>query len=451
MGKIILNKYAPPSVLVNDKHEILYFQGGTDRYLAPPSGEPSFNILNMAREGLRHKLAAALRQAMQEKKTVDYPDVHLKQEKGDWLTLDLHIQPLLETPEAPANLFLVVFDEKAPARTKGKGRKASSETEAADLRLTALEQELQATKEHLETTIEELGASNEELQSANEELQSTNEELETAKEELQSTNEELISVNAELQDKIDDMVEISNDINNLFVSTEVGIIFLDTHLGIRRFTPNMNKFFNLIPGDTGRSLRDITSKTGDENICQDAEEVLATLQTKEREIKAGADGQWYNLRILPYRTSENVIDGVVLTFVDITARKRLKDLMQAARIFAESIVDTLREPLLVLDGDLMVVSANRSFYRTFRTSPAETEKRRIYDLESGQWNVPSLRELLDEIIPKNTSLEDFELEVEFPDLGRKSMLLNARRIPAMEGQPALILLAMEDITGKQLP
>lgn len=129
---------------------------------------------------------------------------------------------------------------------------------------------------------------------------------------------------------------------------------MDTHLGIRRFPPNMNQFFNLIPSDTGHSLRDITSKTGYDNICQDAEEVLLTLQTKEREIKAGADGQWYNLRILPYRTSENVIDGVVLTFVDITARKRLEDLRQAARIFAESIVDTVREPLLVIDGDLMV-------------------------------------------------------------------------------------------------
>jgi two-component system, chemotaxis family, CheB/CheR fusion protein len=317
------------------------------------------------------------------------------------------------------------------------------------LHLTTLEQELQATKEYLETTIEELGASNEELQSANEELQSTNEELETAKEELQSTNEELISVNSELQDKIDDMEEINNDINNLFVSTEVGIIFLDTHLGIRRFTPNMNHFFNLIPTDIGRSLQDITSKTPHENICQEAEEVLATLQTKEREIKVGADGEWYNMRILPYRTLENVIDGVVLTFVDITARKRLEGIIQAARIYAESIVDTLREPLLVLNGDLIVVSSNRSFYRTFKTSPAETEKRRIYDLGSGQWNILRLRELLEEIIPKNTLLEDFEVEVDFPDLGRKKMLLNARRIPAMESLPGLILLAMEDITDKK--
>ncbi len=449
MGRIILEKYAPPSVLINDKYEILYFQGHTDQYLAPPSGEPSFNILKMAREGLRHKLAGALRQAMQEKKTVDYQEVHLRQKKDEWSTVDLHIQPLLETPEAPANLFLVVFEEKTQARPKGKSGKAPTEAAAADLRLTTLEQELQATKEYLESTIEELGASNEELQSANEELQSTNEELETAKEELQSTNEELISVNSELQDKIDDMVEISNDINNLFVSTEVGIIFLDTQLGIRRFTPNMDQFFNLIPSDTGRSLRDITSKTGYENICQEAEEVLATLQTKEREIKAGTDGQWYNLRILPYRTSENVIDGLVLTFIDITARKRLEGIIQAARIYSESIVDTVREPLLVLDGDLMVVSANRSFYRTFGMSAPETEKRRIYDLGSGQWNVPSLRELLDEIIPKDASLEDYEVEVDFPDLGKKRMLLNARRIPAMEGQPALILLAMEDMTDNK--
>jgi two-component system CheB/CheR fusion protein len=355
MGRIILDKYAPPSVLVNDRYEILYFQGNTDQYLAPPSGEPSFNILKMAREGLRYKLTTALRQGMKEKRTVIYQGVQLKKKDGS-VTVDLHIQPLLETPEAPANLFLVVFDEKTPARPKGKDRKTPPEEAEADARLTTLEQELQATKEYLESTIEELGASNEELQSTNEELQSTNEELETAREELQSTNEELVSVNSELQTKIDDMTEINNDINNLFTSTEVGIIFLDTQLGIRRFTPNMTQFFNLIPTDAGRSLRDITSKTGDDRICQDAEEVLATLQTKEMEIKAGGDGKWYNLRFLPYRTSENMIDGVVLTFVDITERKSLESLIQAARIYAESIVDTVREPLLVLrwrlDGGL---------------------------------------------------------------------------------------------------
>jgi two-component system CheB/CheR fusion protein len=448
MGRIILDKYAPPSVLVNERYEILYFQGNTDQYLAPPSGEPSFNILKMAREGLRYKLTTALRQGMKEKRTVSYQGVQLKQKDGS-VTVDLHIQPLLETPEAPANLFLVVFEGKTPARPEGKDRKTPPEAAEADARLTTLEQELQATKEYLETTIEELGASNEELQSANEELQSTNEELETGREELQSTNEELVSVNSELQMKIDDMAEINNDINNLFTSTEVGIIFLDTQLGIRRFTPNITQFFNLIPTDAGRSLLDITSKTAYDHICQDAEEVLVTLQTKEREIKAGVDGKWYNMRILPYRTSENMIDGVVVTFVDITERKRLEDLIQAARIYAEGIVDNLREPLLVLDSDLMVVSANRSFSRTFRTSSAETENRRIYDLGNGQWNIPSLRELLEEISPKNTSFEDFAVEVEFPDLGRKKMLLNARQIPGGESQPTLILLAMEDITDKR--
>ncbi|MGO9622600.1 MAG: chemotaxis protein CheB [Desulfobaccales bacterium] len=448
MGRIILDKYAPPSVLVNERHEILYFQGNTDQYLASPSGEPSFNILKMAREGLRYKLTTALRQAMKEKRTVSYPGVQLKQKDGS-VTVDLHIQPLLETPEAPANLFLVVFDEKTPARPKETDRETPPETAEAEARLTTLEQELQATKEYLETTIEELGASNEELQSANEELQSTNEELETGREELQSTNEELVSVNSELQMKIDDMAEINDDINNLFISTEVGIIFLDSQLGIRRFTPNITQFFNLIPTDAGRSLRDITSKTGYDHICQDAEAVLATLQTKEREIKAGVDGKWYNLRFLPYRTSENMIDGVVLTFVDITERKRLEDLIQAARTYAESIVDTVREPLLVLAGDLMVVSGNRSFYRFFRMSAADTENRHIFDLGKGQWNIPSLRELLEEIISQNTSFEDFAVEVEFPDLGRKTMLLNARQIPGGESQPARLLLAMEDITDKR--
>lgn len=433
MEKIILEHYAPACVLVNGRYDILYFQGATGKYLAPPVGEPSFHILKMAHADLRHKLSRALSQAVKEKKTVTYPGVQFRE--GDNLFLvNLLIRPLT-LAGAPSELYLVIFEEKTPAlplsKKRGKTPAAGADSEP---RLISLEQELQSTKEYLQTTIEELEATNEELKSANEELQ--------------STNEELVTVNSELQNKVDEMTQLSDDINNLMVGTEIGAILLDRHLSIKRFTPGMMALFHLIPSDIGRSLRDITSRITYDRLCQDAETVLTTLQTQEREITAES-GKWYTMRILPYRTRENVIDGVVITFVDITERKKAAMEVQAAGVFAENIVDTVREPLLVLDRDLQVVSANRAFYKTFRTSRAQTENRLIFELGNRQWDIPRLRTLLSEIIAQNTHFEDFEVEQDFPAIGRKRMLLNARMVQNGEGQPPLILLALEDITGRQ--
>ena len=275
-----------------------------------------------------------------------------------------------------------------------------------ETRFAVLEQELQATKEYLQTTVEELEASNEELkstneelQSTNEELQSTNEELETAKEELQSTNEELITVNSELQNKLEELIEVNNDINNLLASTDIGTVFLDQELRIKRFTPAATSLFNLIASDIGRSIRDITMKSGYDRLWEDAEEVLHTLQVKEMNLQSEA-GQVFSVRLLPYRTRENIIDGVVLTFVDLSEIR----LLTLAKLFAESIVDAVREPLLVLDGDLQVVSANQAFYSNFKVTREATEKRPIYELGGGQWNIPELRKILEEIVSQNTEL-----------------------------------------------
>jgi two-component system CheB/CheR fusion protein len=210
---------------------------------------------------------------------------------------------------------------------------------------------------------------------------------------------------------------------------------------IKRFTPAATRLFNLIPADVGRSIKDISPKTENENLWQDAEEVLHSLQVKEMEVKS-LSGEVYATRILPYRTRENVIDGVVLTFIDISAQY----LLSLAQNFAESIVDTVREPLLVLDGDLKVISANQAFYRAFHTSKPDTLDQPIYELGDGQWDIPRLRELLEEIIPKNTSFQDFEVAYDFPRIGHKTMLLNARCIPAAGEQATMILLALEEVT-----
>src|SRR5208283_2943093 len=274
----------------------------------------------------------------------------------------------------------------------------------------------------------------EEMQSANEELQSINEEMETAKEELQSTNEELVTVNSELQAKIEEMSDLNNDINNLLASTEIGTIFLNAHLEIKRFTPSMTKLFSLIPADVGRPIRDLTTKISYPDLYKDAQMVLDTLQAKETEVMA-EHGRWFLMRILPYRTKENVIDGVVITFIDVTDRKRAVEQMRSAKNFAERIVETVRVPLLILDSDLNVISANVQFCRKFGTTRGETENKRIYDLGNGRWNIPGLRELLERILPDNKSVDDFKVEHDFPGIGFKKMFLNAHLIPE-EGERA---------------
>ncbi len=209
----------------------------------------------------------------------------------------------------------------------------------------------------MQTINEELRSANEELQSTNQELQSTNEELATSREELQSTNEELVTVNSELQDKIEALLQANSDINNLLASTDIGTIFLDNDLKIKRFTPAMSNFFNLIQTDIDRPISDITSKIPLVNISQEVRTVLKDLQKREFEMQT-ENGNWYSMRILPYRTIENTIDGVVITFMDISGRKKAEQLGESARIYAESIVETVREPLIILDEHLKVVSAN---------------------------------------------------------------------------------------------
>ena len=449
MERLVLEEYAPPTTLINQRYDVLFLQGDTSKFLSMPKGEPSYNLLNLAREDLRPKLLTVLHRAVSERKTVTAESIPFKQSEGKIGYVNVDVRPLAAPGEA--NLFLVVFEEVPPSPFPKKGRRKAPATPEEESRVAILEHELQATKEYLQTTVEELEAGNEEfkstteeLQSTNEELQSTNEELETAKEELQSTNEELVTVNSELNDKIYELTEINNDINNLLASTEIGTIFLDRDLNIRRFTPAATRLFNLIPTDMGRPIKDFSVKLEYDRLWRDAEEVLHSLQVKDLEMKS-LSGEIFATRLLPYRTRENIIDGVVITFIDISAQH----LLSLAKDFAESIVNTVREPLLVLDGDLKVMSANLAFYKAFHTSKPDTENLTIYELGNGQWDIPKLRELLEEVIPKNTSLQDFEVEHDFPEIGHKTMLLNARRIPALTEHPSMILLAIEDRTDQQ--
>jgi PAS domain-containing protein len=320
-----------------------------------------------------------------------------------------------------------------------------------DRRVAELEQELGATKEYLQATIEELQSSNEEIKSTNEELQSANEELETSQEEAQSINEELVTLNTELQNKVDELAWVNSDINNVLASIDVGIIFLDRRMYIRRFNQAATQVINLIETDVGRPIGDIVSKLAYNDWVQEARTVFETLLPKEIEVQTKAE-QWFLMRIRPYRTPENAIEGVVLTFTNVTRQKEAVQAIRAEHDFVNniiSLVDTVRQPLLLLDADLRVKSVNNAFYQTFKVKPEETGGQLIYELGNRQWDIPRLRLLLEEIIPQNNIFEDFEVEHEFLTIGRKKMRLNARQIKAVNGQPALILLALEDITGKE--
>ena len=368
--------------------------------------------------------------------------------------VDVTIRPVHVEENARA-LALIIFTDK-PDSIRGVRKKTGPDGQVLDSRVVEIERELQSSRDNLQAAIEEFEATNEELkstneevQSTNEELQSLNEELETAKEELQSTNEELGTVNSELQAKVDELTEANNDINNLLGSTEIGTIFLDAHLGIKRFTPSMTKLFRLLPSDIGRSLKDFTTNIAYPDLYRDAETVLDTLQTKEVEVRTG-ENKWFSMRILPYRTKENVIDGVVITFVDVTGRKDAEELMREARMYAESIVDTVRAPLLTLDPEFRVVSANRQFYRIFKATREETENRRLFELGNGQWDIPGLRELLKRILSEGTAFDDFEVEHQFPLTRSKRMLLNARKIERGNDRPELILLSFEDLTPRDV-
>ncbi|MCX6689382.1 MAG: PAS domain-containing protein [Methanoregula sp.] len=453
--RVLIQAFAPPSVITDEKGNIVYVHGDTGKYLQPAQGQVSINVIDMAREGLQMDLRSAILTATTKKTQVTVKDLPVRT-NGGIHGVNLTVR-LINDPEATRELVLISFQntelhppEKHLPRKRAAGKGASKRVEELERDLAYTRENLQATIEEMQAANEELKSTNEELQSTNEELQSTNEELETSKEELQSVNEEIVTVNAELQAKIEQLTDIQNDMKNLLENVNVGTIFLDTRLAIKRFTRDAIKVFRFVASDIGRPLADIRSTIPDVDLLPDAVAVLDSLIPRERQV-CTTNKEWYHVRIMPYRTLENVIEGVVLTFSDITALKAVEAEARLARDYAQSIVDTVREPLIVLNDDMAVISASRAFYQTFGITPEETQGRSLYALGDRQWDVPKLHELLETVLPKNASFENFAIEHDFPGIGQRTMLLNARRIPGEAGKTQLILLAIEDVTAQGVP
>ena len=323
--QVLLRLYSPAAVLVNDRGDVVYVNGHTGKYLEPAAGKANWNIYAMAREGLRERLIGAFEKVVRRGGKASVPGLKVGTSGGEQ-TVDLTVEAITE-PVALRGMVVIAFHDVAPPMSRShKGRKVlrGASTPALEMEVYRLREELRGTREEMDASQEELKSANEELQSANEELQSTNEELTTSKEEMQSLNEELQTVNAELQSKIDDVSRTSSDMKNLLDSTEIATVFLDNALNIRRFTPSMTRFIKLIPGDVGRPLADIVSDLEYPQLVDDAREVLRTLAFSEKQVPC-RDSRWYTVRIMPYRTAGNVIDGLVITFTDITKIKILEE------------------------------------------------------------------------------------------------------------------------------
>jgi two-component system CheB/CheR fusion protein len=357
--------------------------------------------------------------------------------------------------------YLVLFQPaRAPEAAAGKklrGPKPHGHQPAGRAELKELQEELASTRESLQAIIEEQEAGNEELRSANEEimssneeLQSTNEELETAKEEMQSTNEELTTLNDELESRNNELERVNNDLHNLLASVNIPVIILGPDLRIRRVSSGAERLFNLIPGDEGRPITDINLALDLPDLPKLVGEVIETLSSKELEVQDRA-GRWHSLRIRPYRTTDHKIDGAVLALVDIDLIKKSARQAAEARALTEALINTIRQPVLVLDNELIAQTANQIFYQTFEVKPEETLNHRVFQLGNGQWNIPRLRTLLEEILPENSSFDNFMVEHNFPQIGLKKMRLDARRFAVKGSDNQMILLSIEDITKTSGP
>ena len=442
--RVLLETYAPASVLINAKHEGVYYFGSIDRYLRVVSGEDTRDVLAMAREGLRAKLRSAIQRASVDHVSVTVTGAHVKR-NGFSIGVSITALPV-ESDDG--GLFLVSFVDD-PAPELRNVRPVESAADAS--RVNQLEQELAATREDLQSAIrdlemanEEQKAINEEAMSVNEEFQSTNEELETSKEELQSLNEELTALNSQLHETVEQQRATSNDLQNILNSTDVATLFLDGDLRIRFFTPAAKSLFNVIASDVGRPLADLTRRFEDDDLLPDARAVLASYAPVRREVKAD-DGNWFMRGMLPYRSDDSSVEGVVITFAGISEIKAAEGVIEAARAYLDSIIATIRQPLVVLDEELRVVSASSSFHRIFSVKPDDLIGRHLL-AAADHLDVPALREFLASIQDRGATINDHEVEIELPGLGRRAFLMSARVLREEPSAKRKILVAIVDVT-----
>ena len=448
----LLQAFAPAAVVTDRQGAVLYVHGETGPFLRLAPGLPTQQVVDLAVPALQGPLREAMDEVVHGHRPLSTRVVTLDQTAGAGQALSVCVRQL-PSPDGEAAPLLVSFEPLAPQGPARGRRRVRPGSGAETRRVLELEQELalakesaSAIREEHHSVIAELKSANEELQSANEELQSTNEELETSKEELQSLNEELATVNAELQSKLEQMSDMQDDMKNLLDSIRLGIVFLDPQLRIRRFTKDATLIYRLQGTDIGRALADIRSELQGDDLLGEARRVLDSLVPVEQEV-ATADGRRYLARIQPYRTVDNVIDGIVLTFADVTDRERAREAAaRGARVLAEAIVEVVPTPLLVLDAQTNLVTVNRAGLAAFGGTLQEAVGRSLFEIGGGAWDTPAVREALQRSQGTQTPLTAWPATLRSTQAqGPLKLWLSVRHISGLEAGAELVLLVADPV------
>ena len=452
LERLIQSRYSPDGVVIDSEFQVIQFRGHTGSYLDPSPGQASLNVLRIAKEVLVLPLRRAVQAAADSNAIVRETGIEIET-AGLTERITLEVTPIAGAEESE-RFFLIVF-AKEKSSVIPRSEHSGGTPLSGDEQVASLQRELSETRDYLrnlteqyEAHSEELRAANEEGRSSNEELQSTNEELRTTKEELQSANEELTTVNDELQSRNRELNATNSDLQNFLGAVTIPILMVDSDLRVRRFNAAAGTLLDLKPVDIGRPVGHIGGKIEMPRLEQRVKRVVDTLHVSSEEVQDAA-GSWYALNIRPYRTVDDLIAGAVVTWQDIDPLKRGLQAAEQARDYAEGMIETIREPLVVLDADLRIQRATRAFYDTFLAGREETEGRFLYDLGNGQWNNPRLRELIGAALFRSEPFRDFELVHEFPHIGMRTMRLNGRRIPFPHSDRRTLLLSIEDVTERQ--
>jgi len=447
--RIVLARFGPPGLIIDDRMNVIQSRGQTSPFIEITAGAVTWNLLRVLRENLASEVRDAVQRTIRESVPTTALAKVLDADEGEQ-QVQIDVLPITSASSRP-RCFLILFQTlKGEAfRTTEQPQDWHLTADEKDLMLAQLRQDLTSTRFHLQSLVEErdarnqeLVSANEEIQSANEELQSTNEELETTKEELQSANEELQTVNDELQQRNNVLTQTGNDLTNLLNSVNIPLLMLTSDLHIRQFTPPMQKLLNVRASDVGRAISEIRLQLSLENIEPILIEVMETLGTRELEVQ-DRDGRWHLLRVRPYRTSENKIEGLVVLLLDIDQLRRSQQYLVDARDFASSVVESVPVPIVVLNPDCTIRTDNTAFRQLTRLHAKEMEGRSLPDLVSLLWGMTGLGEKLDELLrsPIGSTLE-FE---HVSHKGEAQNLLVKARALATDGKPVLLLM-IEDIS-----
>lgn len=449
VDRSLLTLFVPPGIVVTEEGQVLEVRGQVNPMIRVPAGRPNWGLQRLVHEELLADLENALRESRESGLPARRDGLQYRVD-GILKQVNLCIVPV-EGPTARDRHFAILFqtpeNRVAPAPTVPLPDETQRELHRLRQTLSAQQDYQQTIIEKLESSNEELRSAHEEVLSANEELQSTNEELQTAKEELQSSNEELLTLNDELRSRNLELGQANDDLQNILASVQIPMVIVDPMLRVRRITPMAEKLLSVAPLDATRRIHEFKPALEVPNLEALLHSSIDNLSAIEQEVR-DRDGRWWLLRIRPYRTSERRIDGAVLTLLDVDALKRSSIESEERRIFSGAVIQAMRDPLLVLSNSFEVRGTNEAYLKFFRVTQDEVEGRSFYDLSGGLWNVPGLRALLTDVLPRNAVVKDFHLEKELPGIGRKILLLNARQVRFESSAEPMILVTLEDVTER---